>query len=157
MDTRWRSSGSEMTNMWLPAKGNWLLGLIGGITAADELEAFLLGAILILLASRVGGELRRGFGSKKARTRARKAEAAKSAALMGYSRARYRFKKRPVSTRRLFPKHQRATSSPDSYFQDTGAPHHHSAINLKVAHVARYCLAVDSKNPTSYSVARRYL
>jgi hypothetical protein len=81
------------------------LGSIGGITAADELEAFLLGAISILPASRVGGELQRGFGSEKARTRARKAEAAKSAALMGYSRARYRFKKRTVSTRRLFPKH----------------------------------------------------
>jgi hypothetical protein len=30
--------------------------------------------------------------------------AAKSAALKGYSRARYRFKKCPVITRRLFPK-----------------------------------------------------
>jgi hypothetical protein len=109
MDTRWRSSVSEMTDMWLPAKGNWLLGSIGGITTADELEAFLLGAISILSASRVGGELQRGFGSDKARTRARKVEAAKSATLMGYSRARYRFKKCPVSTRRLFPKHRRAT------------------------------------------------
>jgi hypothetical protein len=78
---------------------------------ADELEVFLLGAISILPASRVGGGMRRGFGSEKARTRARKAEAAKSAALMGYSRARYRFKKRPVSTRQLVPKHRRATSS----------------------------------------------
>jgi hypothetical protein len=43
--------------MWLPAKGNWLLGSIGGITAADELEAFLLGAISILPASKVGGKL----------------------------------------------------------------------------------------------------
>jgi hypothetical protein len=145
MDTRWRSSGSEMTDMWLPAKGNWLLGSIGGITATDELEAFLLGAISILPASRVGGELQRGFGSKKARTRARKAKAAKSAALIGYSRARYRFKKRPVSTRRLFPKHRRATSSPGSYFQNTGAPHHHSAIILKVAHAARYRSALPLK------------
>src|SRR5690348_14973258 len=101
MDTRWRSSCSEMTDMWLPAKGNWLLGSIGGSTTADEPEAFLLGAISILPASRVGGEWRRGFRIKKARTRARKVEAAKSAALMGYSRTRYRFKKRPVSTRRL--------------------------------------------------------
>jgi hypothetical protein len=131
MDTRWRRSGSEMTDMWLPTKGNWLLGSIGGITTADELEAFLLGAISILPASRVGGKLRRGFGSKKARTRARKADAAKSASLMGYSRARYRFKKRPVSTRRLFPKHRRAKSSPDSYFQNTGVPRHHPAIISK--------------------------
>jgi hypothetical protein len=109
MDTRWRSSVSEMMDMWLPAKGNWLLGSIGGITTADELEAFLLGAISILSASRVGGELQRGFRSDKARTRARKVEAAKSTTLMGYSRTRYRFKKCPVSTRRLFPKHRRAT------------------------------------------------
>jgi hypothetical protein len=143
--------------MWLPAKGNWLLGSIGGITAADELEAFLLGAISILPASRVGGELQRGFRSKKARTRARKAEAAKSAALIGYSRARYRFKKHPVSTRRLFPKHRRAMSSPDSYFQNTGAPHHHSAIILKVAHAARYRSALPLKRWRRLQIARRYL
>jgi hypothetical protein len=120
-----------MTDMWLPAKGNWLLGSIGGITTADELEAFLLGAISILPASRVEGELQRGFGSEKARTRARKAEAAKSAALIGYSRARYRFKKAPrqhptvisktpachVITRQLFPKHWCATSSLGYYPQ----------------------------------------
>jgi hypothetical protein len=34
--------------MWLPAKGNWLLGSIVGITAADEFAVFLLGAILLL-------------------------------------------------------------------------------------------------------------
>ena len=57
MDTRWRMSGSETTDMWLPAKGNWLLGSIGGITAADELEAFRLGAISIPPANRTGAEL----------------------------------------------------------------------------------------------------
>ena len=138
MDMRWRRSDSETTDMWLPAKGNWLLGSIGGITTADELEVFLLGAISISPASRVGGEWQRGFESGNARTRARKAKAAKSAALMGYSRARYRFKKCPVSTRRLFPKHRRATWSPGSYFQNTGAPPHHSAIILKVARAACY-------------------
>jgi hypothetical protein len=131
--------------MWLPAKGNWLLGSIGGITTADELEFFLLGAISILSASRVEGELQRGFGSQKARTRAWKAEAAKSTALMGYSRARYRFKKCPVSTRRLFPKHCCATWSPGGYFQNTGAPPHHSAIILKVARVACYHSALPPK------------
>ena len=74
--------------------------------------------------------------SRNARTRARKAEAAKGTALMGYSRARYHFKKCPVSTRRLFPKHCRATWSPNSYFQNTGAPPHHPAIILKVARAA---------------------
>jgi hypothetical protein len=131
MDTRWRSSVSEMMDMWLPAKGNWLLGSIGGITTADELAVFLLGAISILPASRVGGEWQRGFGSGKARTRAQKAKAAKSAALMGYSRARYRFKKCPVST-------QRTTWSSGSNFQKTDAPPHHSPIILKVARAARY-------------------
>jgi hypothetical protein len=153
-----------MTDIWLPAKGNWLLGSIGGITTADELEVFLLGAISILPASEVGGEWQRGFGSEKARTRARKAKAAKSAALMGYSRARYRFKKCPVSTRRLFLKPRRATWSPGSYLQNTGAPPHHSAIILKVARAACYhsvlppkhrfrvqSLDITSKMPTSLS------
>jgi hypothetical protein len=148
--------------MWLPAKGNWLLGSIGGITTADELEVFLLGAILILPTSRVGGEWQSGFGSEKARTRARKAKAAKSAALMGYSRARYRFKKCPVITRQLFPKPRHATWKPGSYPQNTGAPPHHSAIVLKVARTACYhsalppkcrfrvqSLGVTSKTPTS--------
>ena len=47
METRRRSSASEITDMWLPAKGNWLLGSIAGITAADEFTVFLLGAILL--------------------------------------------------------------------------------------------------------------
>jgi hypothetical protein len=143
IDMRWRSSGSEMTDMWLPAKGNWLLGSIGGITTADELEVFLLGAISILPASRVEGELQRGFGSQKARTRARKAEAAKSTSLMGYSRARYRFKKCPVSTRRLFPKHRCATSSL-GYHPQSGS---RGLLSLGVA----------STTLISRSVARHYL
>jgi hypothetical protein len=170
MDTRWRSSVSEMMDMWLPAKGNWLLGSIGGITTADELAVFLLGAISILTASRAEGEWRRGFGSGKARTRARKAKAAKSVALMGYSRARYRFKKCSVITRRLFPKPQRATWKPGSYLQNTGAPPHHSAIVLKLARAACYhsalplkrrysvqSLGVVSTMLISRSVARHYL
>jgi hypothetical protein len=122
------------------------LGSIGGITTADELEVFLLGAILILPASRVGGEWQRGFGSGKARTRARKAKAAKSAVLMGYSRARYRFKKCPVITRQLFPKPRHATWKPGSYLQNTGAPPHHSAIILKVARAACYHSALPPKH-----------
>jgi hypothetical protein len=85
MDTRWRRSGSETTDIWLPVKGNWLLGSIGGITTTDELEAFRLGAISILPVNRVGDELQRESEGRKARTRARKAEAAGSAILMGYS------------------------------------------------------------------------
>jgi hypothetical protein len=119
MDTRWRRSGSETTDIWLPAKGNWLLGSMGGITAADELEAFRLGAISTPLANRARAELQRGYGGKKTRTRARKAEAAESAIHMGYSRVRYRFqKKRPVSTRRLLLK-------------NTGVPRHHPVVTFK--------------------------
>jgi hypothetical protein len=157
MDTRWRSSGSEMTDMWLPAKGNWLLGSIGGITAADELEAFLLGAISILPASRVGGKLQRGFGSKKARTRARKAEAAKSTTLMGYSRARYRFKKRSVSTRRLLLKHRCATSSLDYYPQSGPRSPLSLGVTSKTLTPPSSRSTVDSKTPTSCSVTQRHL
>jgi hypothetical protein len=138
IDARWRSSVSEMMDMWLPAKGNWLLGSIGGITTADELVVFLLGAISILTVSRAEGEWQRGFGSGKSRTRARKAKAAKSAALMGYSQARYRFKKCPVST-------QRTTWSSGGYFQKTDAPPYHSAIILKVTRAARYHSAIILK------------
>jgi hypothetical protein len=85
MDMKWRRSGLETTDIWLPTKGNWLLGSMGGITAADELEAFRLGAISTLLANRARAESQRGSGGRKARTRARKAEAVESAVLMGYS------------------------------------------------------------------------
>jgi hypothetical protein len=64
-------------------------------------------------------------------------------------------KKRPVSTRRLLPKHWRATSSHGSYFQNTGAPHHHSAIILKVAHAARYRSALPLKRWRRPQVARQ--
>jgi hypothetical protein len=63
-----------------------------------------LGCHLNSISEQSGGKRQRGFGSRNARTRARKAKAAKSAALMGYSRARYRFKKCLVITQRLFPK-----------------------------------------------------
>jgi hypothetical protein len=102
--------------MWLPAKGNWLLGSMGGITVADELEAFLLGVISTLLANRARAKLQRGSGGRKARTRARKAEAAESAVYAGYSRVRYRLQKRLVSTRQLLLKHRRATLASGGYF-----------------------------------------
>jgi hypothetical protein len=64
---------------------------------------------------------------------------------MGYFRARYRFKKCPVITRRLFPKPQRATWSPGDYLQNTDAPPHHSAIILEVARAACYHSALPPK------------
>jgi hypothetical protein len=137
MDTRWRSSVSEMMDIWLPAKGNWMLGSIGGITTADELAVFLLGAISILPASRVGGEWQRGFESGKARTRARKAKAAKSAALMGYSRVRYRFKS--------------AQSSPGGYFQNPSMPRGNPAVisRTPVRHLITRASSSKSESPNS--------
>jgi hypothetical protein len=135
MDTRWRRSGSETTDIWLPVKGNWLLGSMGGITAADELEAFRLGAILALLANRAGAELQRGSGGRKARTRARKAEAAESAVRMGYSRVRYRFQKRLVSTRQLLLK-------------NTGVPRRHPAATSKTTMCHIVTRLLYSKWPT---------
>jgi hypothetical protein len=114
-----------------------------------------LGRHLDFTSEQSGGERQRGFGSGNARTRAQKAKAAKSAAFMGYSRARYRFKKRPVITRRLFPKpachvvtrqlspkHRCATSSLGYHPQNGsgGLP----------------SLGVASKTLISYSVARHY-
>jgi hypothetical protein len=138
MDTRWRRSGSETTDIWLPAKGNWLLGSMGGITAVDELEAFRLGAISTLLANRAGAELQRGSGGRKARTRARKAEAAESAVHMGYSRVRYRFQKRTVSTRQLLLK-------------NTGVPRCHPADTSKTlaCHVVTRRLLLKPRRATS--------
>jgi hypothetical protein len=67
-ETRWRRSDSETTDMWLPAKGNWLLGSMGGMVAADELWVFRLGAISILLASgakAISQESREGLDVEK--------------------------------------------------------------------------------------------
>jgi hypothetical protein len=135
MDTRWRRSGSDTIDVWLPAKGNWVLGSMGGITAADELEAFLLGAISILLANRARAELQRGFGGRKARTRARKAEAAESAVYAGYFRVGYRLQKRPVSTRQLLLK-------------KTGVPRRHPAATSKTPVCHIFTRLLSSKWPT---------
>jgi hypothetical protein len=60
MDTRWRRSDSETTDIWLPTKGNWLLGSMGGMTATDELEAFRLGTISTSPASGAEAESQNG-------------------------------------------------------------------------------------------------
>jgi hypothetical protein len=146
MDTRWRSSGSEMTDLWLPAKGNWLLGSIGGITVADELEAFLLGAISILPASRVGGELWRGFGSKKQE--------------LGHG------KQRRLKAQHLWdiPEpdtvSKSAQSAPGDYFQNAGVPRHHPAVISKtpVRHIiTRLFPQSGPRSPLSLGVTSKTL
>jgi hypothetical protein len=67
-------------------------------------RSFPLGRHLDSTSEQSGGERQRGFGSGNARTRARKAKAAKSAALKGYSRARYHFKKVPSHHPTVIPK-----------------------------------------------------
>jgi hypothetical protein len=105
---------------------------MGGITAADELEAFCLGAISTPPASRAGAELQKGREGLEAGKQelGHGAEAAEGAVHMGFSRVGYRFQQAPshhpavisktlvchVITRRLLLKHRRAMSSSGGYF-----------------------------------------
>jgi hypothetical protein len=119
MDTRWRRSGSETIDIWLPAKGNWLLGSIGGITAADELEAFRFSAISTPQASRARAELqkgREGLEAGKQELGHGKQRWPKAQYIWGFPESDTVSKKRPVITRWLFLKRWHATSSPDGYF-----------------------------------------
>jgi hypothetical protein len=119
MDTRWRRSGSETTDIWLPAKGNWLLGSIGGITAADELEAFCLGAISTPTVNRAGAELqkdREDLETGKQELGHGKQRRLKAQYIWDIPGSDTVSKKRPVITRRLLLKHRRAMSSPGGYF-----------------------------------------
>jgi hypothetical protein len=116
MDTRWRRSDSETIDIWLPAKGNWLLGSMGGMTATDELDAFRLGAISILLASgaeAVSHERKEGLDAEKQELGHGKQRRATMQYIWGFPRPDTVFRKRPVITRRLF--------------LNTGVPCHHSA------------------------------
>jgi hypothetical protein len=47
ISTRCRRSASEITDTWLPANENWLLGSIGGMIGIAALYFLLLGAIMI--------------------------------------------------------------------------------------------------------------
>jgi hypothetical protein len=127
------------------------LGSIGGITAADELEAFLLGAISTLLANRAGPNCREDLEAGKQELGHGKQRRLKAQYLWDIPESDVVSKKRPVSTRQLLPKHQRATLSPGGHFQNTGVPHHHSAITLNMAGAARSHSAVTSKTPMSSS------
>jgi hypothetical protein len=126
------------------------LGSIGGITAADELEAFRLGAISILLADGARAELQRGFGGRKARTRAWKAEAAKSAVLMDIPESDTVSKKEPSQ-------HPTVTFKTPARHVVTrrSLPHHHSAVTLNMAGAACSNSTVISKTPMLPSVARQ--
>jgi hypothetical protein len=148
-EPRWRRGGEvQLRKQWTygylrRATGCW--GRLEGSPQQTSSQFSSWAPSRFSPANRVGGEWQRSFRCGNARTRARKAKAAKSATLMGYSRARYRFKKCPVITRRLFPKPQHATWSSGSYFQKADVPLHHSVIILKITHAAGYHSALTLK------------
>jgi hypothetical protein len=152
-----------MMDMWLPAKGNWLLGSIGGITTADELAVFLLGAISILPASKVEASGREDSEAGMQELGHGKQRRLKEQLLWDILEPDTVSKSAQSSPGGYF-QNQRATWSPGSYPQNTDAPPHHSAIILKVARAAcRHSaltlkcwfriqlLGITSKMPTSTS------
>jgi hypothetical protein len=162
METRRRSSTSEITDIWLPAKGNWLLGSMAGITAADEFAVFLLGAILFL-----GGETEQEESGRE-NSDAEMQE-------LGHGKQR-RLKARLLrdilepdtffkSAQSSPGSHLRNPSMPRGYLtvisKKADVPPHHSAVFLKLTREASYhsapplkrrprvqSLGVTSKMPT---------
>jgi hypothetical protein len=104
-------------DIWLPAKGNWLLESIGGITAADELVVFLLGAISISPASRVEASGREDL----------------EAGMQELAHGKQRRLKAQLLWDILEPDtvSKSAQSSPDGYFQNPGVPRHHPTVISK--------------------------
>jgi hypothetical protein len=145
-----------MMDMWLPAKGNWLLGSIGGITTADELAVFLLGAISILPASRVEASGREDSEAGMQELGHGKQRRLKAQLLWDILEPDTVSKSAQSSPGGYF-QNQRATWSPGSYPQNTNAPPHHSATILKVARATSSHSALLLKRLVSYSVARHYL
>jgi hypothetical protein len=102
---RKNSGGHEMEKVRLrnnrhmvTCKRQLTVGIDGGMTATDELEAFRLGAISTSPANGAEAELQnwqRGPRCRKARTRARNVETRNSAVHIGFSRAICRFQKVP--------------------------------------------------------------
>jgi hypothetical protein len=113
------------------------------MTATDELDAFRLGAISILLASgaeAVSHERKEGLDAEKQELGHGKQRRATMQYIWGFPRPDTVSRKRPVITRRLFLK--------------AGVPCHHSAVISKTADAARSNSAVTSKTPTSPLVTR---
>jgi hypothetical protein len=95
------------------------VGIDGGNDSNGRTGGFPLGRHLNLAGERSGSRIakgQRGPGCRKARTRARKAEARNYAVHMGFLRPDTVSKKCPVITRQLFLKRWRAMSSLSCYF-----------------------------------------
>jgi hypothetical protein len=133
-----------MIDMWLPAKGNWLLGSIGGITAADEPAVFLLGAISILSASRVEASGREDSEAGMQELGHGKQRRLKAQLLWDILEPDTVSKSAQSSPGGYF-QNQRATWSPGSYPHNTNVPPHHSAVVFKVVRVACYHSALPPK------------
>jgi hypothetical protein len=106
------------------------IGVDGGNHCSRRTRGLSLGRLLNSNDEQSGSRIAKGqrrSGGRKARTRARKAEAAKSAIHMGYSRVRYRFQK---------------------------APSHHPAVTPKNADVPCHHPAVTSKAPVCQIITR---
>jgi hypothetical protein len=94
------------------------VGSMGGMTTTDELDAFRLGAISILLASgteAVSHERKEGLDIEKQELGHGKQRRATMQYIWGFPRPDTVSKKRPVITRRLFLKRWRAMSSLSCY------------------------------------------
>jgi hypothetical protein len=116
-------------------ESNWLLGSMGGITATDELDAFHLGAIYILLASgteAVSHGRKESLDAGKQELGHRKQRHATTQYIWGFPGPDIVSKKHPVNTRRLF-------------FENEGLPCHHSAAIPKKVGVPCHPAAVISK------------
>jgi hypothetical protein len=114
------------------------------MTATDELDAFRLGAISILLASgteAVSHERKEGLEAEKQELGHGKQRRATMQYTWGFPGPDTVSRKRPVITRRLF-------------FKKAGVPCHHSAVISKTADATRSNSAVTSKTPTSQSITR---
>jgi hypothetical protein len=113
------------------------------MTATDELDAFHLGAISILLASgteAVSHERKEGLDAEKQELGHGKQRRATMQYIWGFPRPDIVSKKRPVIIRRLF--------------LNVGVPCHHPVVICKTADAARSNSDVTSKTLTSPLVTR---
>jgi hypothetical protein len=131
---------------------------MGGITATDELDAFRLGAISILLAGgteAISHGRKESLDAEKQELGHRKQRRATMKYIWGFPGLDTVSRKHPVITRWLFlenaglPCHHSAAIP-----KKAGMPCHPSAIISKTANATHSNSTVTSKTPTSPSITR---
>jgi hypothetical protein len=139
-------------DMWLPTKGSWLLGSIGGMIAAKVLCVFRFGAIVVLPAERAGS---RSQGSRGV-VRGEKGKLG-----LRNKKTRQREYKWGFSGRALFLKVSGHYSGKQSFRHDSAvtsktltASSMTRRLPLKRRHRQHYS-AVTSKTPVASAIARR--